>query len=457
MAAERVLPHSLDAEKSVLGAPMAGDVALFDIAAGVIRSPRDFFREPHQEIWKAEGALRERGMAIDYLTVIEELRVMDKLEFVGGPAYVSALTDGIARAENVEHYATIVRGKAVLRELIFASNKIQAAAYLAEEEPDEVLDLAERVVMEVGAHAVTGDFVLADEWMRETHHLIAKAYEDRRIVTGIPSDIKKLDRMTRGWQGGDLIYFGAAPGSGKTAMMLQLARAAGRYFADQQIKKTAGIISLEMSRASMGLRAVAGEAHLDHFRLSTGHISEWELKLAGDALNALSSYNIAIDDSTGTTATQLRAKARRFALRYGLGVLFIDYAQLMQDGEKAENRNLELGKISWGWKALARELNIPVFILSQLAGAPVKENKRPRPSDMRDSGTLHQDADVVLLLWRPQQSSDDTQAGEEAELIIGKQRNGPLGPIRLNWIGEQMRFESLEEQPQEPSKQGSLV
>jgi len=445
----RILPHNLDAERAVLGAPLAGDPSMLDVAAGLI-THRHFFREAHAEIWKAMQALRERNVAIDYLTVCEELTVRDRLEFAGGPAYIGSLTDNLARADNVEHYAQIVRGKALLRDLIVASNRIMAEAYNAEDEPDAILDRAEKAVMGVGSAATKGDFVLAEDWMRETYQLVEKAANDKRIVTGIPSGITKLDHMTRGWQNGDLVYLGARPSSGKTALALQFALEASKH-------TMTGFISLEMSRGSIGMRAVALEGGLDAFRLMTGFLSEWEQKKAGDAMNDLALRRFAIDDASGSTATQLRAKARRLASRHGLGILFIDYMQLVQDGGESENRNQELSKISWGWKTLARELNIPLIVLSQLSRGSDKENRRPRMSDLRDSGSLEQDADVGLLLWRPQQGeSGKFQDGEEAEVIVGKQRNGPIGPVRMQWIGTQMRFGELDEQPAE-AKQGSLV
>jgi replicative DNA helicase len=448
--AERVLPHSLDAEKSVLGAPLAGDSSLFDVAAGIVNE-RHFFREAHQDIWKAMQTLRDKQVAIDMVTVVEELQRHDKLESAGGAAYVASLTDNLARSTNVEHYAQIVRGKATLRGLIFATNRIQADAYAAEQEPDEVLDRAEKSVMEVGKASVKGDFVLADDWMRETHEQIEKADTHKRVLTGVTSGIEKLDLWTRGFQPSDLIYLGARPSAGKTSMALQLALAASAHV-------MTGFVSMEMSRRVVGMRAVAMEAGVDAFRLMTGHLSEYEMRKVGAALNDIATRRLAIDDASGVTATQLKAKIRRLASRYGLGIVFIDYMQLLSDGDRAENRNQELSKISAGLKALARELDIPVIVLSQLSRGPAKAGATPQAHDLRDSGALEQDADVVMLLHRPQQNQDagKFEDGEEAQLIIAKQRNGPTGTIRLQWIGEQMRFGQLAAEPVAP-KQGALI
>lgn len=446
--AERTLPHSLDAEKSVLGALMVDD-ALFDVAAGIVTDSH-FFREAHKEIWRAMQALRDRSKPLDLTLIVEELKVRNTLDRVDGPAYVASLTDGVPRSTNVEYYAQVVRDKALLRSLIAVANGILTDAYTEHEHADQILDKAEKSVMGVGSAAAKGEFVLAEDWMRETTAQIEKAAADKRIVTGVPSGIRKLDGMTRGWQKSDLIYLGARPSSGKTALALQLALESSKH-------TMTGFISLEMSRRVVGMRAVALEGCVDAFRLMTGHLSDYEQMKAGQALDAIAGRRLAIDDATGSSATQLRAKARRFASRYGLGILFIDYMQLVHDGADSENRNQELSKISWGWKNLARELDIPVVVLSQLSRNSSKENRRPQVSDLRDSGSLEQDADVVLLLHRPQQhESGKFQDGEEAEIIVGKQRNGPIGPVRVQWIGEQMRFGELTEQPSEP-KQEPLV
>lgn len=445
----RTLPHNLEAERSVLGAILI-DNATFNEASAALTAPM-FFRDGHQRIFRAMTALAERQQPIDLTTLKEELELRKDLEEVGGPAYVASLVDGVPRSTNVAYYAAIVRDKAKLRKLIFAANKILGEAYESDQQADQVLDAAEQTVMAVGSAVLAGDFVLAEDWMRETYTQIEKADLDKRIVTGIPSGIDTLDKMTRGFQRSDLIYLGARPSSGKTALALQLALEASKH-------TMTGFISLEMSRRVVGMRAVALEGRIDAFRLMTGHLSEWEMKRAGEALNAIGARRLAIDDATGSSATQLRAKARRFASRYGLGMLFIDYMQLVHDTVDAENRNQELSKISWGWKSLARELDIPVFVLSQLSRGVTKDNRRPQVSDLRDSGSLEQDADLVLLLYRPHQGeSGKFQDGEEAEIIVGKQRNGPIGPVRLQWIGEQMRFGPLEEQASEPTQERLAV
>lgn len=448
--AERVLPHSLEAERAVIGGLLVDD-SLFDLAAGIV-SPAHFYRDAHQRVWRAIVAVRAANMAIDLVTVAEELQRRGELDEVGGPAYVASLVDNVPRASNVEYYARIVRDKAVLRRLIFSANRIVTDAYEAEQAPDVLVDQAERLIMDVGTAAVTGgDFVLADDWMRETSAQVEKAALAKRIVTGIPSGIPKLDRWTRGWQDSDLIYLGARPSAGKTSLALQLALEASKH-------AMTGFVSLEMSRRVVGMRAVAMEARVDAFRLMTGHLGGAEMDQVSRAMVAIAERRLAIDDATGLTGTQLRAKVRRLASRYGLDIVFIDYMQLLQDDSGAENRNLELSRISASLKGLARELDIPVFVLSQLARASARENRRPQASDLRDSGSLEQDADIVLLLHRPNQTDTARfEDDETAELIIAKQRNGPTGLVPLKWLGEQMRFGGVDEAPASQPQQGALV
>lgn len=446
---ERTLPHSLDAERSVLGAILIENAALNE--AAVVLTDRAFYRDAHGIIFKRMLGLSERHEPIDLVAVKEELDRHGELEQVGGAAYVAALVDGVPRSTNVEYYARVVREKHTLRQLIFAGNRILADAYAGTDDADQVLDRAEQTVMDVGKASVTGDFVLADDWMKDTHVQIAKAAETKRAVTGVPSGIEKLDIWTRGWQPSDLIYLGARPSAGKTAMALQLALTASLHV-------MTGFVSMEMSRRVLGMRAVALEAGVDAFRLMTGSLSDFELQRAGKALGDISGRRFAIDDASGATATQLRAKVRRLASRHGLGIVFVDYMQLLHESGDQENRNQELSKISAGLKALARELDMPVFVLSQLSRQSAKENAVPQAHSLRDSGSLEQDADVVLLLHRPQQNatSGKFEDGEEAQLIIAKQRNGPTGMIRLQWIGAQMRFGQVADDTPAPKQEALL-
>lgn len=377
---ERVIPHNLEAERSVLGAILI-DNDVFNEAFGIVDASA-FFRKAHALIFDAMVSLHDRGQPIDLVALKEELERHDKLEAAGGPAYIGALVDGVPRSTNVSYYAGIVREKATLRSLISIVNAILIDAYEADRSADAVVDDAERLVMQVGRSSVSGaDFVLADDWMSETWVQIDHANESKRVVTGVASGIRKLDLWTRGWQASDLIYLGARPSAGKTSLMLQLALEASKHV-------MTGVISMEMSKRVIGMRAVAIEAGLDAFSLMTGGLSHYEFQRAKHAKEQIAERRFAIDDATATTATQLRAKVRRFASRYGLGMVFVDYMQLLHESRDFENRNQELARISAGLKSLARELDIPVFVLSQLSRTPAKESGGPQAHHLRDSGCL---------------------------------------------------------------------
>jgi replicative DNA helicase len=451
MVEGRVVPHSLDAEVSVLGAILV-DNAAFSEAVAVVDASM-FFRDAHARIFDGMVALHDRQIPIELVTLKEELDRMGKLDAVGGPAYVASLVDGVPRSTNVAYYGGIVREKALLRRLISTAHTILGSAYEADRKADEILDEAERLVMKVGRESLSsGEFVLADAWMDETWQQVEHANAHKRIVTGVPSGLLKLDEWTRGWQGSDLIYLGARPSAGKTSLALQLALEASKH-------TMSGLISMEMSRKVVGMRAVALEAGVDAFRLMTGRLSDYEFARAKWAKEQIEARRFAIDDATGVTATQLKAKVRRFASRHGLGIVFIDYMQLLHESGDFESRNQELARISAGLKSLARELDMPVFVLSQLSRESAKAGGVPQAHSLRDSGALEQDADVVLLLHRPNQHDEQKrmQDGDPAQLIIAKQRNGPTGSIKLQWIGEQMKFGEEAQAAPAAAQQGSML
>lgn len=436
---ERVLPHNLEAEQSVLGAVLIERTALAYTEAAAAVTPPQFYREAHRRIFQAMARLADQQSAIDLVTLTDRLRRDGDLEAVGGPAYVASLVDGVPQSINLPYYAGIVVEKARLRDLIYAANRIVADAYAADRDVDVLIDEAQRLVLDIGQRAVRRDFVVMEDWIPELYGAIAHARETRRVVTGVPTGFAELDRYTRGWQPGDLVYLGARPSVGKTSLALQMAL----HAADDVMT---GFLSLEMSRRMIGFRAVSMLARIDAFRLMTGYLTDKEDAVIARALERLREKRLAIDDSSGLTIAQLSAKVRRLAKRYGLGIVFVDYVQLLRGAEKAENRNLDLGAISAGLKALAKDLDIPVIVLSQLGRDTARAGSRPAAHHLRDSGSLEQDADVVVLLHRPKQ--DDApgryQDGEKTELIIDKQRNGPRGVIALQWIASQMRFGEVE-------------
>lgn len=430
----KALPASLEAERSVLGAVLL-DGELYDTAAAVLHTGAHFHRLAHRFVWQAMTRLHHARTPIDFGTVRESLTSAGHLEDVGLP-YLIALIDGVPKASNVEHYAKVVRDKATLRELIAQARAIVEEALEAPEDVSALVDAAERRLMGIGQDAARGDFLVAEDWMAEMFGHVEKATTERRAVTGIPTGIAELDRMTRGLQPSDLVFIGARPSVGKTSLMLQIALHASHT-------SFAGVFSLEMSRQSVGFRAVAMEAQVDAFRLMTGYVNVAEQRSVAAAMERLGARRLAIDDSSGQTAAGIRAKARRLASRYGAGVIFLDYIQLLYTGGRQENRNQELSQISASLKALAKELVCPVVVLSQLSRESDKgANKRPQLWHLRDSGSLEQDADLVMLLHRPSQHDDGQryQDGELAELIVAKQRNGPVGVVPLQWHATTMRF-----------------
>jgi replicative DNA helicase len=439
VAVDRTLPHNLEAERSVLGAILIHNDA-FNSAAEVL-SPRDFFRDAHRRIFEKMVQLSERGNAIDFITLKEALSRSGDLDEVGGPAYIAALVDGLPHATNIEYYARIVREKATLRNLIFSANKILANAYEAEQEPNQILDEAEQSIFAIAEDRVRAGFVSMRTLAHASFETIERAHERKQLITGVPSGFADLDELTAGFQPGDLVIVAARPSVGKTALALNVAQHVGT-----KTGRTVGIFSLEMSKEQLFLRMLTSEARIDSHRLRTGFLVESDWGRLSHALGTLSEAKIYIDDTPGIGALEMRAKSRRLAAEHGLDLLVIDYIQLMQGRGRFENRTLELASISRSLKGLAKELNVPVLVISQLSRAPeARSDHRPLLSDLRESGALEQDADVVVLLFRPDQYPDVKPEDENiAELNVAKQRNGPTGLVRLAFLKQETRFGNLE-------------
>jgi replicative DNA helicase len=437
--AERTLPHNLEAERSVLGAILVHNDA-FNTAAQVIDG-RDFYRDAHRRIFDRMVALSERGEAIDFITLKEELSRGGELEEVGGPAYVASLVDGVPRATNVEYYARIVKEKATLRNLIYAANKILTNAYEADQESDLILDEAESSIFAVADDRLKAGFVPMRDLVNESFPKIEQLFEHKRLVTGVPTGFVDIDEMTRGLQPGDLVIIAARPSMGKTSLVLNMAQHVA-----VQAGHTVGFFSLEMSKESLFIRLLTSEAQIDSHRLMSGHIAERDYSRISHALEQLSSMRLFIDDSANIGVLEMRAKSRRLQAEHGLSLIVVDYIQLMNARGRYENRTLELASISRSLKGLAKELNVPIVVLSQLSRAPEsRSDHRPQLSDLRESGALEQDADVVILIYRDDAYNRDPNNPDAgtAELIVAKQRNGPTGVIRLAFLREQTRFASL--------------
>jgi len=439
---ERTLPHNLEAEKSVLGAVLVNNEA-FNHAAELIDA-RDFFRDAHRRIFDKMIILSERGDAIDLVTLKEELARVGELESVGGPAYVASLADGVPRSANVEHYARIVKEKATLRNLIFSANKILANAYQAEDDPDTILDGAEKAIFEIAQDRARSGFTPLKDLVHTSFATIEKLQQHKGMVTGVPTGFVDLDEMTSGLQPSDLVLVAARPSMGKTSFVLNIAQHVGI-----NTGLTVGFFSLEMSKEQLFMRMLTGEARIDAHRFRSGYLNEKDYGRLSHALGTLAEARVYIDDTASIGVLEMRAKARRLQSEHSLDLLIIDYIQLMQGRGRFESRQAELASISRSLKGLAKELHVPVVALSQLSRAPeTRSDHRPQLSDLRESGALEQDADVVMFIYRDEQYRDaDGQPNQDtegvAEIIIGKQRNGPVGTVKLAFIKEHTRFENL--------------
>ena len=442
-ASERTLPHNLEAERSVLGAILVHNDA-FNTAAQVIDAG-DFYRDAHRRIFDKMVALNERNQAIDFVTLKEELSRGGDLDDVGGPAYVAGLADGVPRATNVEYYSRIVKEKATLRNLIYAANKIVTNAYEADQEPDLILDEAESAIFSIADDKLKAGFVQMRDLVKDSFPKIEQLFEQKRLITGVPTGFVDLDEMTRGFQPGDLIIVAARPSMGKTSLVLNIAQHCS-MLPDHSV----GFFSLEMSKESLFLRLLTSEAQIDSHRLMSGAIGQKDYGKISHALETLSAMKLHIDDTANIGVLEMRAKARRLKSEHGLSMLAIDYIQLMTGRGRFENRTLELASISRSLKGLAKELSVPVVVLSQLSRAPEsRSDHRPQLSDLRESGALEQDADVVILIYRDDAYNRDPNNPDAgtAELILAKQRNGPTGVVKLAFLREQTRFANLAQGP----------
>jgi replicative DNA helicase len=438
-AADRTLPHNLEAERSVLGAILIQNDS-YNVAVELLR-PEDFYRDAHRRIFEKIISLAERRMAVDFVTLKDELGRAGELDTVGGPAYVASLVDGVPKATNVEYYAKIVKEKSVLRSLISAANTILLDAYQADQEAAEILDRAENSIFQIAEGGIRRGFVSLEELAQESVEAIQKAHEEKKLITGVPTGFSDLDSLTSGFQRGDLIIVAARPSMGKTSLALNIAQHVGT-----KTGLTVGVFSLEMSREQLFLRMLSSEAQIDGHHLRTGYLKTDDWGRLTEALGVLGQAKVFIDDSPGIGVLEMRAKSRRLAAEQrGLHLLIVDYIQLMQGRGRFDNRTQELGSISRALKALAKELNLPVVVLSQLSRGPEsRSDHRPQLSDLRESGALEQDADVVILIYREDKYNPDAENEGIAEIIVAKQRNGPTDTLKLAFIKERTRFENYD-------------
>lgn len=439
MMLDRLPPQSEDAEQSVLGAMLLERDAILR-AQELVRA-EDFYKEAHKRIFAAMVDLHNRGDAVDLITLAEELRRRHHLEASGGITYLTVLANAVPSAANVEHYARIVQDKAVLRALSAAATGILSRVYAPDEDLQTLLADAERQVLEIAQRRSVRSYEHIKDVLGRTLDQIEFLYENKGQLTGIPTGFADLDALTTGLQKSDLIVIAARPSMGKTQLGLNFARHAA-----VEKGKSVAIFSLEMSAEQLAMRLISAEGQIDSQRLRSGHLMEEHWKRLGLALARLSEAPIYIDDTPGLSVTEIRARTRRLQQEQGLDLVLIDYLQLMQGrGGRAENRQQEISEISRSLKALARELKVPVVALSQLSRAvESRTDKRPMLSDLRESGAIEQDADLVAFIYRDDYYNPESERPNITEVIIAKQRNGPVGKVDLVFLKDYGKFVSVD-------------
>lgn len=438
MEKERIPPQSLIAEQSVLGSMLLDKNAV--VKALEILSPDSFYRDAHRYIYDAILQLFDRGEPVDSVTVAELLRKENKLDAVGGSVYITDLINSVPTSANVEHYAKIVEEKATLRRLIDAGTKIVQDAFDEPESVDQIMDNAEKNIFNIALKRIKEGFYRIDSVLKKVLDRIDRLYEKHETLTGIPSGYPDLDNLTAGFQNADLIIIAARPSVGKTALALNIAQNVSIKH-----KIPVALFSLEMSKEQLAQRILCSEAEIDALRLKTASLPDAGWKRLTKALSKLSEAQLFIDDSASITSMEIRAKARRLKAEHGLGLVIIDYMQLMSGRARAENRVQEMSEIARSLKTLARELDLPVIALSQLSRAVEQRTDRiPRLSDLRETGEIEQTADVVMFIHRDDYYNPGSEKGNIAEIIIAKQRNGPVGTIELVFKKEIAKFYSKE-------------
>lgn len=435
----RIPPQAVDIEAAVLGAMLLEKEAI--AKALEVLDETAFYKPAHQSIFKAMIALFERNEPVDLITLSEELRRRGELEKVGGEYYLTELTSRVTSAANVEYHAHIILEKALMRQLIATSAAIINRAYNETEDPLELLDEAERGIFDISEQRMKKSFISMDSAVHKTMDLLQSIHGRHSGVTGVPSGFIDLDALTGGFQPSDLIIIAGRPSQGKTAFALSVARNAA-VMHDVPI----GIFSLEMSAQQLVMRLMCAEARVDAHKVRTGRLPEDEWQKLSTSVGRLYRAKIYIDDTPALGVLELRAKARRLKAEHNIGLIMIDYLQLMQ-GPRSQSREQEISAISRSLKALAKELNIPVIALSQLNRAvEARSDKRPALADLRESGAIEQDADVVLFVHRPEmygiEQQDNKPTEGLAEIIVGKQRNGPTDTVELQFIKQYARFEN---------------
>lgn len=443
IALEKVPPQSIEAEIAVLGAMLIEEDAIAQ--AIEVLKPSAFYKDAHRSIFQTILHLYNANRAVDLVTLSEALKVNGTLEDIGGAAYLTELTAAVPTAANVLHYARIVKEKAILRHLITSATQIVTSGYEAKEDANVLLDRAEKIIFDIAGAQLQGTVVALKEIIKDSIESIEKFSRKKGHISGLSTGFDDLDMMTSGLQNGDLIVIAGRPSMGKSALATCIVE-----YAAMHEKKGVGIFSLEMSKEQLGQRMLCSQARVNLQKIRSGFLSQEEWHKLVAAAGQLAETAIFVDDSAGLSALELRAKARRLKSMHQIDLIVVDYLQLMTSSSRVESRQQEISDISRSLKALAKELSVPVIAISQLSRAPERrEDYKPRLSDLRESGAIEQDADLVMLLFREEYyDPKDTNRGV-AEVNIAKQRNGPVGATKLVFLSEYAKFENLSKQEEE--------
>jgi len=433
----RSLPQSIEAEQSVIGSMIIDKSAIVQVAEKL--EENDFYRDGHKIIFKAIFEMFKNDIAVDLITLLEYLKSNDLLEKAGGVTYITEVSSSVLTIANLSSYIKIVEEKSTLRKLIKASTSIIEDSYNKQGEVENVLDKAEKKIFDIAEKRTSSDFEPLNVVLERGFLEIERLFNNRGEITGVGSGIKDLDAKTSGFQKGDMVLIAARPSMGKTTFALNIAENAAL-----REGKSVVIFSLEMSKEQLAYKLLCSEANVDMLKLRTGTLEDQDWENIARATGPLSKAKIYIDDTAGVSVMEMRSKCRKLKMEYGIDLILIDYLQLMS-GSSSENRQQEVSEISRSIKALAKEMQCPVIALSQLSRAPEQRaDHRPMLSDLRESGSIEQDADVVMFLYRDEYYNKESEDRGIAECIIAKQRNGPVGTVKMAWLGQFSKFGDLE-------------
>ncbi|MCE5221904.1 MAG: replicative DNA helicase [Clostridium sp.] len=434
----RSLPQSVEAEQSVIGSMIIDKYAISKVLESL--EEEDFYRDGHKVIYKTILEMFRNDIAVDLLTLLEYLKSTDALESAGGVTYITELSSSVPTTANLSAYIKIVSDKSTLRKLIKASTTIIEESYTNQSQVEDVVDFAEKKIFNIAEKRTTKDFEPLSDVLERGFEQIEKLFNNKGEITGVGSGFTDLDAKTSGFQSGDMILIAARPSMGKTTFALNIAEHAAL-----REHKSVVIFSLEMSKEQLAYKLLCSEANVDMLKLRTGTLEDKDWENIAMAAGPLSKAKIYIDDTAGVTVMEMRSKCRRLKIEYGIDLIIIDYLQLMSGGAGSDNRQQEVSEISRSIKALAKEMECPVIALSQLSRAPEQRaDHRPMLSDLRESGSIEQDADIVMFLYRDEYYNKETEDKNIGECIIAKQRNGPVGTAKLAWLGQFSKFGNLD-------------